>query len=139
MGNLSPDGVVEEFQTRWSQSALTDKMPLPEVMANGRFVELTTLAVYGPHQRHGYAGRALRMLTSLCDANGIPMKLVARPLAPELGLTKGCPASFSIEQLLRFYERHGFVEVRPPGDDTREMIRQPQPIATTKRPSAEYF
>jgi len=129
MSTLSPDGVVEEFEVQWVKSALIDKMPLPQIVANGPFVELTALAVYGPDQRQGYASRVLRMLTSLCDANGIPMKLVARPLGPELGLPHGCPASLSVDQLVRFYRGHGFVETRAPGDDTREMIRQPRPPA----------
>jgi GNAT superfamily N-acetyltransferase len=125
MDTLSPDGIVEEFLDRWGNSDLPETMPEPTVVANGPVVELTLIAVYGPHQGRGYASRALQMLTALCDENRVTLSLVARPMGPELSLTPGCPARLSIDQLIAWYTRHGFVDATP-GDDTRAMVREPR-------------
>jgi hypothetical protein len=61
------------------------------------------------------------MLTALCDANAITIKLIARPLE---SILPGCPATLSTEKLVAWYQRYGFVETRGAGDDTREMIRK---------------
>jgi GNAT superfamily N-acetyltransferase len=129
---LSPDGVVEEFQERWRGSDLPNNMPEPMVIANGPVVELTLIAVYQRHQGNGYATRALQMLTTLCDENGITIGLVARQM-DEASLSSympGCPATLSSEQLLivAWYKRHGFVETTFPGDDTRTMERRPRTL-----------
>jgi ribosomal protein S18 acetylase RimI-like enzyme len=125
MSTMSPDEIVEEFGEQWSRSDLTTKMPLPGVVANGRLVELTSIGVHGPHQGMGYASRALRMLTGLCDANGVTIELIARPLEPSLRITANCPATRSIDELIAWYRRHGFVDAWAAGDDTRRMIRKP--------------
>jgi ribosomal protein S18 acetylase RimI-like enzyme len=121
---LSPAGIVEEFCERWIRSDLRHVMPEPGVLPNGPLVELTSIGVHKKHQRHGYASRALRMLTALCDANAMTIKLVARPLEDDL--LPGCPATLSTEELVAWYEKHGFVETSGAGDDTREMIREPR-------------
>ena len=128
MDNLSPDGIVDEFQERWKRSELVEKMPEPILVANGPLVELTLIAVYEAHQHKGYATRALRMLTALCDKNGVTITLTARRL--DTGalshFAPGCPPTFSTEQLVSWYARHGFVNTTAPGDDTRTMERHPR-------------
>ncbi len=126
---LSAAAVVEEFIDQWHRSDLVDKMPEPMVTDNQGVVELTAIAVYEAHQDKGYASRALRMLTALCDANGVTMKLVVRPLDPQLGLTPGCPANRSADELAAWYDRHGFADAAEPGDDTRTMIRRPRTVS----------
>jgi hypothetical protein len=126
MDRLSPDGIVEQFLDRWSKSDLPGKMPEPMVAANGPVVELTLIAVYEAHQGKGYASCALRMLTALCDENGVISSLVARPMGPELSLLPGCPARFALDQLIAWYTGHGFIETSAPGDDTHTMIREPR-------------
>jgi hypothetical protein len=122
---LSPAGIVEEFGEQWSRSDLRDVMPEPGVVPNDPFVELTSIGVYEKHQGQGYATRALKMLTALCDANATTIKLVARPL--ESNILPGCPATLSTEQLVAWYrEEHKFVETGAAGDDTREMTRKPR-------------
>lgn len=66
----------------------------PMVVANGSVVELTLIAVYRRHQRKGYAARALEMLTTLCDENGITIRLVARQMNDSSlsSFAPGCPA-----------------------------------------------
>jgi hypothetical protein len=122
---LSPAGIVEEFGERWSRSDLRDVMPMPGVVPNVPFVELTSIGVYKKHQGHRYASRALGMLTALCDENAMSIKLVARSLESDL-LLPGCPATFLTEQLVAWYQRHGFAESGTAGDDTREMTRKPR-------------
>ena len=125
---LSPDGVVEEFQERWRGSDLRDKMPEPLVVANGRVVELTLIAVPEPNQRKGYATQALQTLTALCDENGIAITLVARQMdQPSLShYALDCPPTLSTDLLVAWYKWHGFVEIALPGDDTRTMERKPR-------------
>lgn len=123
MGTLSAAAVVEEFIDQWHRSDLRDKMREPMATDNLGVVELTAIAVYGPHQGKGYAGRAMRMLTALCDTNGLTIKLIARPLP--LNIVPGCPASLSTDQLVAWYGRYGFVDAIVPGDDTRTMVRRP--------------
>jgi ribosomal protein S18 acetylase RimI-like enzyme len=120
---LSPDAIVGDFIEQWRRSDLPHVMPEPQVVANGPYVELISIGVHEKHQGQGYATRALRMLTALCDANTMTIKLIARPL--EFNLLPGCPATLSSEQLVAWYEDHGFVETRVAGDDTREMVRKP--------------
>jgi GNAT superfamily N-acetyltransferase len=121
---LSPDAIVEEFGEEWTRSDLLHVMPKPQVVANGPLVELTSIGVHEKHQRQGYASRALRMLTTLCDENAMTIELIARPL--ESDLLPGCPATLSTEQLVDWHKGHGFVETNAAGDDTREMIRAPR-------------
>jgi hypothetical protein len=121
---LSPDAIVEEFREQWIRSDLPDVMPEPGVVPNGPLVELTSIGMYEKHQGQGYARQALRRLTVLCDANAMTIKLIARPL--ESDLLPGCPATLTTEQLVAWYQRHGFVETKDAGDDTREMIRKPR-------------
>jgi hypothetical protein len=125
---LSPDGVVDEFQERWRRSDLRDKMPEPMLVANGPVVELTLVAVYGPHQHKGYATQALRMITVLCDENAVTIRLTARQLdpGPLSHFAPGCPPTLSTEQLIAWYGRHEFVDTTVPGDNTRTMERQPR-------------
>ena len=132
MDRLSPHGIVEEFLIRWNASDLREKMPEPMLTANGPRVELTAIGVYERHQRMGYATRALQMLTTLCDENGVTIKLIARPLS--LSLIPGCPAGLSTDQLIAWYSHHVFVDVTAPGDDTRTMVRQPQKKPLTRSP-----
>ena len=67
-------------------------MPEPMLIDNGHRVELTLISVFGPHQQRGYASRALRMLTALCDTNGVTIELVARRLGASLEkFAPGCP------------------------------------------------
>jgi len=129
MDALSPAGIVEEFLERWRNSDLPEKMPEPQVVPNGQRVELILIAAYEPHQRKGYASRALRLLTALCDENGVTIELVARSMGPDLCPIAGCPPSLTTEQLIAWYERHDFVETAAPGDDTHTMIRQPRAAA----------
>ena len=126
MGTLSPDGIVEEFGEQWSRSDLVSKMPSPGVVANGQRVELNSIGVYEAHQGKGYASRTLRMLTDLCDAHGVTIELVARPLDPTLLFTPGCPATHSVAELIEWYKRHDFVPAWATDDDTRTMIRRPR-------------
>jgi hypothetical protein len=121
---LSPDSIVEEFGEQWARSDLRDVMPEPQVVANGPLVELTSIGVHEKHQGQSYARRAPRMLTELCDANAMTIKLIARPLGSNL--LPGCSATLSTEHLVAWYQRRGFVETRSAGDDTREMIRKPR-------------
>jgi GNAT superfamily N-acetyltransferase len=130
VATLSPDGIVEEFLNRWNSSGLPEKMPEPLLVANGPVVELNLIAVRGPHQGKGHASLALRMLTVLCDENGVTLTLVARPMAPSLGFAPNCPATLSVEQLVNWYVHHGFVDARAPGDDTRTMVRKPKRFAS---------
>jgi GNAT superfamily N-acetyltransferase len=123
MGTLSPDGVVEEFLDQWGNSDLRGKMQEPQVIANGPVVELTLIAVYELHQDKGYASRALQMLTTLGDENQVAISLVARPMGRELS---GCAAGRSLNELIDWYTRHGFVDTTAPGDDTRTMVREPR-------------
>lgn len=135
MDTLSAAGVVEEFLERWRSSDLPDKMPEPMLTDNEGVVELTLIAVKGPHQNKGYGTRALQMLTALCDENGVTITLVARQMDPDAlsSYAPGCPARLSTEQLVGWYKRHRFVEIpRTPGDDTRTMIREPQDLAPKK-------
>ena len=122
---LSPDRVVKEYLDRWRDSELPPRMPPPVVFASGSMVDLTLIAVYGPHQGQRYASHALRMLTALCDENGVTISLVARPTGNYY-----CPATRSLEQLIAWYTRHGFVETTPPGCDTRTMSRKPRTAVT---------
>jgi hypothetical protein len=124
---LSPAAIVEEFGEQWNRSDLRRVMPEPGVVPNGPLVELTSIGVHKKHQDQGYANQALRMLTALCDANAMTIKLVARPL--ESNLLPGCPATLSTEQLVAWYQKHGFVETSGAGDDTREMIRAPRMLS----------
>jgi GNAT superfamily N-acetyltransferase len=55
-------------------------MPEPMLVPDGNVVELTLIAVYAEHQHKGYASRALKMLTTLCDQNGITITLTSRGL-----------------------------------------------------------
>jgi ribosomal protein S18 acetylase RimI-like enzyme len=121
---LSPDAIVEEFGEQWHGSDLPTVMPEPGMVANGPLVELNSIGVYEKHQGNGYASRALTMLTTLCDANAMPIKLIARPL--DSNLLPGCPATLLTEQLVAWYQKHGFEETGSAGDDTREMIREPK-------------
>lgn len=123
MGALSAARVVEEFRELWRSSDLQDKMPEPGLFVNGPLVELNSIGVYGPHQGRHYGSRALRMLTTLCDANGVTITLIARPLDARL---LDCPATRSTDELVSWYQRHGFVETTTPGDDTRMMVREPR-------------
>ena len=125
MSILSPDGVVDEFGVLWRASDLADKMPAPELAANGLLVELTSIGVYEQHQGNGYATRALKMLIELCDKNGLEIMLVPSALDPNLGVTRGCPATLTTEELGDWYKRHGFVETRTAGEGTHEMIWKP--------------
>ncbi len=120
---LSADAIVEQFSEQWTRSDLPQVMPEPGLVANGPLVELTTIGVYEKHQGQGYAKRALRILTTLCDANAITIKLIARPLE---SILPGCPTTLSTEQLVAWYQEHGFAETRSVGDGTREMIREPR-------------
>jgi ribosomal protein S18 acetylase RimI-like enzyme len=120
---LSPDGIVEAFLDQWRRTDLPSVMPEPQVVANRGYVELTSMGVYGEYQRRGHGPRALTMLTDLCDANALPIKLVARAL--ENDLLRGCPATLSTDELVAWYNRHGFVETGDAGDDTHEMVREP--------------
>jgi len=129
MNKLSADGVVEEFLDRWAKSDLPTKMPEPMVVANGAVVELTLIAVYERYQGNGCASRALQMLTEVSDENGVVISLVARPMGSELSFAPGCPATLSLERLIAWYKRHGFVETTAPGDDTHTMVREPRPTA----------
>jgi hypothetical protein len=126
INTLSPDGIVEEFLDRWRNSDLPEKMPEPMVIANGPLVELTLITVYGPHQKQGYASRALQMLATLCDENGVSLELVARPMGPGFSLAPCGPVGLSTDQLIAWYTRHGFVDTSAPGDDTHTMIRKPR-------------
>lgn len=121
---LSANGIVEKFIVQWNASDLRDKMPEPMLTAHGLRVKLTAIGVYERHQRSGCATRALRMLTTLCDENGVTIELIARPLG--LNLIPGCPATLPIERLIAWYSHYGFVDVTVPGDDTRTMVREPQ-------------
>lgn len=121
---LSPAAIVEESGEQWIRSDLRHFMPEPGVVPNGPLVELTSIGVYEKHHGQGYASRALRMLTALCDSSAMTIKLVARPLGSDL--LPGCPATLSTEQLVAWYQKHGFVETRGAGDDTREMVREPR-------------
>jgi ribosomal protein S18 acetylase RimI-like enzyme len=121
---LSPAGIVEEFGEQWMRSDLRHMMPEPGVVPNGPLVELTSIGVPEKHQGYGYASQALRMLMEICDANAMTITLIARPLQDNL--LPGCPATLSTEQLVAWYEKHGFVETRITGDDTREMTREPR-------------
>ena len=121
---LSPAAIVEEFGEQWIRSNLRHVMPQPGVVPNGPLVELTSIGVHEKHQGQGYASRALRMLTTLCDENAMTIKLIARPI--ESDRLPGCPATLSTEQLVAWYQEHGFVENGAAGDDTREMIRAPR-------------
>jgi ribosomal protein S18 acetylase RimI-like enzyme len=127
---LSPDAIVEEFGEQWHRSDLPAVMPEPGVVANGPLVELNSIGVHEKHQCNGYASRALTMLTVLCDANAMTIKLIARPLDSDI--LPGCPATLSTEQLVALYQKHGFVETGSAGDDTREMIREPKNPALSK-------
>jgi len=122
---LSPDGVIEEFLERWGKSDLPEKMPEPLMVANGSAVELNLVAVRQGHQGKGYASRALRLLTALCDENGVTLMLVARPMDAGLGFAPDCPATRSTDELVAWYKRHGFLDMNVPGDDTRAMLRMP--------------
>jgi ribosomal protein S18 acetylase RimI-like enzyme len=121
---LSPAAIVEEFGEQWTRSDLRHVMPEPVVVPTGPLVELTSIGVHEKHQGQRFASRALSMLTELCDANAMTIKLVARPL--EDNLLPGCPATFSTEQLAAWYEKHGFVETTGSGGETREMMREPR-------------
>jgi ribosomal protein S18 acetylase RimI-like enzyme len=127
---LSPDGIVEEFGEQWRQSDLPAVMPEPGVVANGPLVELNSIGVHKKHQGKGCASRALTMLTVLCDANAMAIKLIARPLDSDL--LPGCPATLLTEQLVAWYQRHGFVETGSAGHGTREMIRESKNTAASK-------
>jgi GNAT superfamily N-acetyltransferase len=122
MSVLSADGVVEEFGDRWRASDLTDKMPKPELSATRDKVELSAIGTYERYQGNGYATRALKMLIDLCDENGVEIMLVPRALDPNLGVTPGCPATLTTEQIVAWYKRYGFIETRAAGEGTREMI-----------------
>ena len=98
---LSPDAIVEDFGEQWHRSNLPAVMPEPGVVANGTLIELTSIGVYQKHQGNGYASRALTMLTALCDANGMTIKLIARPLDSDL--LPGCPATLFAAQLVAWY------------------------------------
>jgi hypothetical protein len=123
MGTLSSAAVVEEFVDQWRNSDLRGKMPEPMAIDNRGVVELTVIAVFDQFQRQGCASRAIKMLTALCDCNGLTIALVARPLPPEV--TPGCAASLSADQLAVWYGSHGFVDAHTPGDDIRTMVRAP--------------
>ena len=127
---LSPDAIVEEFGDQWHRSDLPAVMPEPGMVANGPLIELNSIGVYEKHQGNGYASRALTILTVLCDANAMTIKLIARPLLSDL--LPGYPATLLTEQLVAGYQRHGFVETRSAGDDTREMIREPKHSALSR-------
>jgi hypothetical protein len=79
--SLTPAGVVEEFESQFdAHTTLPDVMPLPMVVVDSGVIELTMIGVYDEHQGNGFASSALRMLTALCDANGLAIRPVARPL-----------------------------------------------------------
>jgi ribosomal protein S18 acetylase RimI-like enzyme len=107
-------------------------MPEPGVGANGPLIELNSIGVHEKHQSNGYASRALTMLTAICDANGMTIKLIARPLDSDL--LPGCPATLLTEQLVAWYQRHGFVDTGTAGDDTSEMIRESKNTKRSKWP-----
>ena len=122
---LSADGIVEAFGDQWRRSDLSRVMPEPVVIANrdprdwqGQWVELTLIAVYDEHQDKGYASRALEMLTALCDANSMTIKLVANPMHSTQ--SAGCSIRLTKRELVAWYKRYGFV------DGTPEMIREPR-------------
>ena len=99
--NLSAAGVVEAFGEQWRASDLPAVMPEPGLIGNrdtsggSEWVELTLIAVYDEHQHRGYASRAMRILTSLCHANAMTIKLVVRQVL-ETELAPGCPATLVI-------------------------------------------
>ena len=51
-------------------------MPEPGLIDNGPLIELNSIGVYEVHQGKGYASRALRMLTTICDVNALTIKLL---------------------------------------------------------------
>jgi len=123
--NLSAEGVVEEFGDQFnSHPTLPDYMAVPGVLPNDGRVELTSIGVYGKHQHKGYAREALHLLTALCDANGVTIELVARPLPNDLA--PGCPASLSTDDLVRWCTKLGFEDVGEPGDDACRMNDHPR-------------
>ena len=121
--HLSPAGVVEAFMYQWSASDLSGVMPMPGVLPGSGVVELNSIGVPDAHQGKGYASAALRMLTDLCDANGVTITLTPRPLPDQI--VPGCTATRSIEELASWYGRHGFEIVRP-NEYTFDMIRRPR-------------
>ncbi len=58
-------------------------------------------------RRKGYGSEALRCLTALADTHGVDLELTAAPLDRESDIT--------IDDLIRFYERAGFVFAGPDG------------------------
>jgi len=125
-GNMSAATVVKEFERQFeAHSSLFAVMPRPMVaeLREGA-IELTFIGVYTEHQGKGYAGRALCILTALCDANGLTIELNARPEVAKL--FPDCRQSRSVEELVAWYGRNGFVDTSAPGDNSPKMVRYPR-------------
>jgi hypothetical protein len=122
MGTLTATAIVEEFLDQWRESDLHDRMPAPRLRDGAAgLVWLNQIAVYYQHQRKGYADRALRMLTALCDENDVTIKLIVAPLDS----IPGCSPTLSAEQLVNWYQGHGF-EDSEDTDLEPTMTRKPR-------------
>jgi hypothetical protein len=119
---LTAEGVVEEFATRFAaHPTLPGVMQQPGILANAGVIELNSIGVPDAHQGKKHATAVLKILTDLCDENGLTITLIARPL-PDL--VPGCTPSLTAEELVSWYSRHDF-EIVQPNDDTFDMIRRP--------------
>lgn len=126
MASHSSDEIVEEYLTRWQETELPAKMPKPELLANGSQVELIKLVVYESHRRRGYANTALRLLTDLCDEMEGTLVLVAKPTGTSLNELVKPDSGPDQDQLVRMYEKHGFVKSDKYYEGCRELVRLPR-------------
>lgn len=63
-------------------------------------VSLDDLRIRTEHQRKGYGSRVLALLTDLCDANGLAIKVVPAPPKSEAH----CAVSVTRNDLIQWYE-----------------------------------
>jgi hypothetical protein len=79
-------------------------------------------------QKQGEGTKAMRFLTSLADKHGVKLSLYAKPFGHE---------AMDLDNLVRFYRRHGFREMEEEDEDGEgvEMMRWPRRQNPASKPS----
>lgn len=103
--------------TMWGARRIAEADVL--LVTDGSGVRIEGFAVPRSLRRRGLGSEALRLLTALADEHGVPLELTAAPLDRESDITT--------EDLIRFYERAGFIFAGPDGWREPLKVSEPSP------------